>query len=163
MKVFSGTKNDNWRTPDGLFHTLDTVFNFQWDLACTKADCKCSHGITPEEDFLSLKAWHHSGNAWMNPPFSRAKDFFQKVIDLEVPTVAIYKASNMDTGTWQDVIFPWADWIYVMRGRVNFVNPSPRPDAPTNGNYFGCALIGFNVEKSVFLDALVEGCYVTAK
>lgn len=159
MKIFSGAKNDNWRTPDRFFHTVDGLFQFQWDLACTEEDKKCQNGITPDTDFLSLTRWEHPGNAWMNPPFSKAKDFIQKAINLDIPTVVLYKANNLDTGTWQDVILPWADWIYVLRGRINFVSPEPRDEK--NGNYFGCALIGLNLEKHLFLDALLEGRYVT--
>lgn len=50
--------NDNFQTPDNLFMQLHRIFNFQFDVACTRENCKCEYGIFHDEGMDALtRSW----------------------------------------------------------------------------------------------------------
>ena len=34
--------------------------------------------------------------------------------------MAIYRSDNFETQIWQDIIFPNADWIFILKGRLSY-------------------------------------------
>jgi site-specific DNA-methyltransferase (adenine-specific) len=88
-QLFSSGKDD-WETPDSLYEELDKEFHFVWDLACNLKNCKCgpwrNHGFCIDNGHDALKMdWHGDpaldGWLWMNPPFSKNKEFIKKAYE----------------------------------------------------------------------------------
>ncbi len=65
--------NDEWCTPDDLFNSLNSEFDFKFDAACKLANAKCSTGNYLDLGIDALEApWHKAiGSIWLNPPYSR--------------------------------------------------------------------------------------------
>lgn len=82
-KVLFSKKSDEWATPQGLFDMLNEYYNFIFDLACSKENCKTQNGFTIEDDSLN-QSWveitmnNSSGWLWLNPPYSKCKEFVEK-------------------------------------------------------------------------------------
>jgi len=55
--------------------------------------------------------------------------------------VAIYRCDNMETKVWQDIILPYATWIFIPNKRIAYEGMEG------NGSRFPSALIGLNVAK----------------
>ena len=74
--------NDEWRTPNDLFETLNREFYFSFDAACKTINCKCSTGNYFDLGMDALEApWHMASRSiWLNPPYSRGNiyPFMQK-------------------------------------------------------------------------------------
>lgn len=143
MNIFKGKRTDEWGTPKGLFKYLDDRYNFTHDLAASPQNKKCK---SYSSDSL-LSAWWVSGNMfWLNPPFSKAKQFYEKAAKEQPKLVSIYKSANLETELWQDIILPNCNWVCFIKGRVNYEDEDGIvvPNVP-----FGSALIGYNVECKV--------------
>ena len=66
--MYSSSNND-WETPDAFFNSLNSVFQFNKDLAATKGNAKCSVFVSSrslERDWHSYHGW-----LWLNPPYGR--------------------------------------------------------------------------------------------
>jgi len=90
--------SDEWATPQEFYDKLDAEFNFDVDAAATAENAKCLHWLGPGSG-LSLDAltvpWCHGLWHWLNPPYSRCKEFIAKAAKervLGVPTVALVPA-----------------------------------------------------------------------
>lgn len=118
---------DEWYTPKdivtalGVFD-LDPCAPFEnWYTAN-----KC---YTKEIDGLK-QVWN--GRVWMNPPYSHPLiDRFIKIMADHGNGIALL-FDRMDSALWHDVIFPTADAMLVMRGRIGFMRPSGT-QAPKGG------------------------------
>lgn len=143
---YAGKRSDEWQTPQGLFERLNKQYKFDLDLAASDNNTKCQNFFSKENSYLSntLKG---QPNAWLNPPFSLAYEFFKKVgIDFtsqdnaDAMAVCIYKSSNMEASVWQEQILPKASWVLILKKRTNYIDPeqTDRDSAP-----FGSALIGY--------------------
>lgn len=71
---FDSIKQD-WNTPDDLFNRINEEFNFEYDLAASDSNAKCSKFFTQKEDGLKQK-W--DGVCWLNPPYG---DKSSKMVD----------------------------------------------------------------------------------
>ena len=143
---YAGKRSDEWQTPQELFERLNKQYKFDLDLAASESNTKCKNFFSKDNSYLN-SVLVGQPNAWMNPPFSLAYEFFKKVgIDftsqdnVDATAVCIYKASNMESSVWQEQILPKASWVLVLKRRTNYVDPeqSERDSAP-----FGSALIGY--------------------
>jgi hypothetical protein len=153
MKANNGSGNneerDSWETPQWLFNTLNKQYKFGVDCCATKENKK-----TPDycEDFLIFDQILRT--AWMNPPFSKAKEMFEHFFKVVSEGVAIYRCDNMETKIWQEVIFPKATWIFIPERRIAYEGMEG------TGSRFPSALIGYNVNppKTLRLKGITLKC-----
>lgn len=131
-KTLFSSKSDEWRTPDDLFDILNREFAFTLDVAATEQNALCAEYYTKQNSAL-LNPWH--GSVWCNPPYSRklAKEFVlravteMRVSELQGPTLyhAVFLLpARTDTILWQELIFPHADQVRFLRGRLKFLGES---------------------------------------
>lgn len=143
MNLYKGNRRDDWRTDPELWNALDELYGFTIDLAANAKNAKCKRFIDDKRDALALDWANEIGNGcgWLNPPFSKATPFFEHCGDASL--VAIYKASNLETSVWQDLILPLADWVFFLKARVNYLDHKGKP---TKSVPFGSALIGYRCD-----------------
>jgi len=148
--IYSGARCDSWRTPDSLWNKLHGRYHFTCDLAASDENAKVKRNSAKNPGYFTESRssldvdWQKFITCWLNPPFSNAEPFFKKCDNARV--VAIYKATNLETALWQDVILPMAAWVCFLRGRLNYANAD---NVVMRGVPFGSALIGFNVPSLV--------------
>lgn len=77
-KLMFSKKSDEWATPQDFYDKLNEKYKFVFDLACSKDHCKTADGFTIEENSLE-QDWHDiNGWLWLNPPYSKCKEFVDK-------------------------------------------------------------------------------------
>jgi len=146
MKGNNGTGNieerDLWQTDQELFDKLNLQYNFLWDCCANFDNTKCQ---LFSDDFEIVNKIEET--AWMNPPFTKAKEMFSHFYKVVKKGVAIYRCDNMETKVWQEVILKNANWILIPKGRwsYNFFDFT-RSGVKNKGSRFPSALIGFNLE-----------------
>jgi site-specific DNA-methyltransferase (adenine-specific) len=79
-----GRATDEWRTPRETFEALDAEFGFDLDVAATAENCWVENYLGPDRgrpdrtDALACD-WSLLGPVcWMNPPYSRCREFIAK-------------------------------------------------------------------------------------
>lgn len=139
-----GKGNDYFETPDYIFHQLDAIFNFQFDVACTNnLNSKCPYYITEERNALESN-WY--GRCFCNPPFSKKAEFIRKA-DYEVKfgecdiCVMILPLNSMDTKVFHDVVIGGGYHYEILKGRIAFINPET--GCPQKGNNSGTVIVYF--------------------
>lgn len=105
--------SDEWATPQDFYDRLHAEFGFRWDVAATPTNSKCGSdyfgpGSPWGEDALAID-WGACGirRNWMNPPYSRVREFIAKADDERyngVLTVALVPART-DTRWWHDHVW----------------------------------------------------------
>ena len=71
-------ERDEWETSKELFDLLNKQYTFEFDCCANAKNKKC---IGFSNDFLSEKEdYILDAVCWMNPPFSKAKEMFEKYI-----------------------------------------------------------------------------------
>lgn len=141
MNIYSGGRCDEWGTPPELITALSLKNCF--DVCATAENHKFPQYWTKDDDCL-IRNWPRTRLCWMNPPFSQALSFFKKSAHEAAKgskIVAIYKATNLETKVWQEVIFPHASAVLFLKGRTNFVIEGKG----SKGVPFGSAIIYFNL------------------
>ena len=132
-------ERDLWQTEQGFWGKLNSQYNFQFD-CCSSASNRKTENYS--DNFRLVKT---VDKAWMNPPFSKAKEMFEHFFKVVKSGVAIYRIDNPETKIWQEVIFPNADWVFIPCGRVSY---TPFGITIRGGmTRFPSALIGLNVEN----------------
>lgn len=77
------------------------------------------HIELPEDGLRA--AWE--GLAWVNPPYgSETRAWVEKLSGHPAGGIALIFART-DTAVWQEVVFPWANRVLFLRGRVRFCRP----------------------------------------
>ena len=141
MKANNGKGNnplrDGWRTPQELFDTLNKQYKFNFDCCSNGKDNKCKSWSSNFE--MYAEAIEHI--YWMNPPFSISWRMFEHFFKVVKNGVAIYRCDNFETGLWQKVIFPNADWIFIPDKRISYEG------LDGDGARFPSALIGIGVPE----------------
>ncbi|MCP4477823.1 MAG: hypothetical protein GY818_07005 [Planctomycetaceae bacterium] len=130
---------DLWSTADyvldfvnkelGLFPVLD--------VCALEHNAKCARFITPEMDSLSV-SWEEMIDhgrlvasplpvAWMNPPFSRKHDFFEKAYkeSKKMIVVAIFPGETI-SGWFVEHIENKATDIFLPKNRINYIDPKTK-------------------------------------
>lgn len=150
MKANNGIGNtelrDEWQTPNWIFEPLMQQYNFDFDCCATKENTKTKE--FSEHDFQDIMELNKI--AWMNPPFSKAEAMFKHFFKIVKKGVAIYRCDNLETGIWQNIIFPHADWVFFPNHRVNYEG------LDGSGVRFPSALIGIGVS----VPKQIQGCVV---
>lgn len=137
MKGNNGTGNnesrDDWETPQWLFDILNKQYNFETDCCASEHNFKCDEYFDKFE-----KAVIVNYIAWINPPFSKAKEMIEHFFKVVIKGVGIYRCDNMETEIWS-LIFKKADWIFIFNKRICYEGHSGK------GARFGSALFGIGV------------------
>lgn len=145
MKANNGSGDhegrDGWQTPQWLFNQLQEQYYFNFDCCAQKNNTKCEWF---SNDFLTVQ--EVQGVAWMNPPFSKAKEMFSHFFKVVKHGVFIYRCDNPETQLWQKEIFPHVDWVFYFEGRVEYEGQEGK------GARFCSALGGVGVPPPVGLD-----------
>lgn len=136
------SQKDDWETPKDFFEKLDKHFNFEWDLAASNNNSKCSKFFTKEnsalkEDWGGLNGW-----LWCNPPYGKELRHWVKKASESRANVVMLIPARTDTSYWHDYIFDKAKVVF-LRGRLKFeVDGEPKDAAP-----FPSALVIFENEE----------------
>ena len=139
IKPMVSSKSNEWATPKRLFDFLNKEFNFNLDPCCTHENKKCVKHYTIEEDGLSM-SWG-GDRVFINPPYGgHTKKWLEKAKHESHEHHAICVClivSSTDRSYWHEVIYPFAQEIRFMRGRVKFGDS--KSTAP-----FASAIVVFN-------------------
>ena len=132
------SKKMDYSTPILFFDALNSVFNFEWDLAASPENALCKNYYTEQEDSLK-QDW--KGTCWLNPPYGRALPKFVAkascdAMDAET-TIVMLIPVRPDRLWWEKYIWKAGDEracvdICFVRGRLRFggeVNQAPFPSA----------------------------------
>jgi hypothetical protein len=145
-------ERDEWQTESKFWNKLNQKYNFTFDC------CAQEHNAKTEcfsNDFLKMSVYELRNHvAWMNPPFSKAREMFEHFLKVVEGGVAIYRFDNPETKLWQEVIFRHASWIFIPMGRVSYT-PFDINMRNGLGTRFPSALIGFNVEEPIDLPGTI--------
>lgn len=142
-KVTNST--DEWYTPPCIFEPLGSFdldpcapVNPLWKIGKTN--------YTQLDDGL-CKQW--TGRVWLNPPYSRPliERFVGKLADHGNGMALLF--NRCDSKLFHDIIFPKADAILFLRGRIKFYTADGR-----QGGTPGCGsvLIAFGAENARILE-----------
>lgn len=110
--------NDRWLTPLSLIRALG---RFDLDPRGAPGHPTADAIITPEShgDGLSI-GW--SGRVFLNPPYGRLAEPWLRQMAMHGHGTALIFART-DTSMFQDWVFPYADALLFVRGRIKFLTP----------------------------------------
>lgn len=77
-EAFKNIHGNIFETPDWLFKSLNTEFNFTFDLACNVENAKCAKFYTEIENSMTQDWSKLEGWLWLNPPYSPLKPWIVK-------------------------------------------------------------------------------------
>ena len=147
--VLFSKASDEWATPQGLVDALSMEFRFTRDVAATASNRKCVRWFGPgspdAEDALTVP-W--LGCCWMNPPYSRCREFIAKayaeMMAGHALTVALVP-SRTDTRWWHDYV--WDERVHQTRPGVSirFLRGRVKFDGAAAGAPFPSMLIVFHL------------------
>lgn len=141
-RVEHSRKTDEWGTPDHVVRhaaKLCGIRAFDLDPAVgpSTSPKACAWYLHPQQDGLALP-WQDC--VWLNPPYSQTRAWLEKaVLELRrgsARLVCALIAARTDTRAWQDVVHPFADDVYLIRGRIKF-------EGAAHGAPFPSALVKF--------------------
>lgn len=115
------SKSNEWATPQSLFDSLNSEFNFTLDPCSTKENHKCERYFTLDED--GLKQDWSKDIVFMNPPYGyQTVDWISKAYteSLKGATVVCLIPARTDTSYWHDIIFKHSKQIRFIRGKIKF-------------------------------------------
>jgi phage N-6-adenine-methyltransferase len=140
--VMFSKASDEWRTPRAVFEALDAEFGFDLDVAATAENCWKENYIGPDrirpdrQDALECSWTWLNGSArpgvcWMNPPYSRVREFMEKAADeaRKGCTVVCLVPARTDTRWWHRCVWDYESnrpregvEIRFIKGRLKFGN-----------------------------------------
>jgi site-specific DNA-methyltransferase (adenine-specific) len=145
--VMFGKATDEWETPREVFDALDEEFGFVTDVAASKENAKCSRWFGPGrgfpfDDALQVSWSHGSGRpVWMNPPYSRVREFMSKAsweARHNGPIVVALVPARTDTRWWHEHVYDaaknrWRPGVEVrfIKGRLKFGNSNNSAPFPS--------------------------------
>lgn len=130
-KALLTNKTDLWSTPDDFYERLDKLFAFSLDPCANAENAKCVKFFTEDDD--GLKQDWSGFNVFINPPYSKTKDWVKKAYEeskKENTTCVMLIASRTDTRVIHDYVFKYAAQIVFIKGRLKFggsSNSAPFP------------------------------------
>ena len=120
--LFTSNKED-WETPQDFYDRLNAKYHFEWDLAASDDNAKCSCYFTRDDNSLEQDWEGLSGNLFLNPPYGRElKLWVKKASETQLKRdqfLVMLIPSRTDTSYWHDYIFNHAE-IEFLRGRLKF-------------------------------------------
>jgi phage N-6-adenine-methyltransferase len=152
-RVVFSRKKDDWETPQAFFDALHAEFDFCLDVAATRSNSKCGlflgPGSTLGEDGLNYK-WAlllagQSGSAWMNPPYSKCRQFMSKAAHeaRHGATVVCLVPSRTDTRWFHDHVYDTRSDRFRPGVEVRFIKGRLRFGGSTNSAPFPSLVIVF--------------------
>jgi phage N-6-adenine-methyltransferase len=144
MDLYKGPRSDLWETPPEIIAELKSI-GCNFDVASNGENAKFDHFFDANFFDAMVESWPKDRVCFLNPPFSRAREFVEKTVceaKRGVKIALLYKASNLETAIWQKWIFPNASAIIFLERRVNFISPIGEK---ANQPPFGCAIAFFNI------------------
>lgn len=132
--VHYSSKSDEWETPPEIFDPLDAEFDFDLDPCASADNLKCQIYFDEAQDGLR-KLWAELGykSAFINPPFSKLKDWIEKCAyeSSKGMTCVMLIPSRTDTKAWHTYIYDTKRWrfrpgveVRFLPGRIKFVGGS---------------------------------------
>jgi site-specific DNA-methyltransferase (adenine-specific) len=117
--VMFGSASDEWATPDATFEALRQEFDFVVDLAAQRYNRKCPLYVGPDSphgdnwrDYLTfpvsaLLAGTVDAAAWLNPPYSKCRQFIAKAAQdaRSGCTIVALVPSRTDTRWWHSDVW----------------------------------------------------------
>jgi len=159
--LFSTGENERG-TPQWLFDDLNRFFDFTIDAAASDSLHVLDRYWTTEDDGLTMP-WEGEF-AYINPPYESRKQnkwvekAAQEFIKNRVQSIMLIP-SRTDTRRWHEFIFPVAERVYFIEGRLKFVLPDGKFDSnstfPSALVFFvnswasAEALVGFELETKI--------------
>jgi len=131
--VHFSSKETKYATPQDFFDKLNQEFSFTLDPCCTPETAKCSKYYTSTENGL-VQDWSDDV-VFMNPPYGREISKWIKKAYEESNKGAVVVClipARTDTKYWHDYIFPYANEVRFLKGRLKFgdsKSPAPFPSA----------------------------------
>lgn len=122
FKTLWSSKEQGWNTPQWLFDKLNSYYNFTTD-ACTSKDnpLNCPLFFTKETNGLNFTEW--KGNVYINPEYKNILPWIMAAYSYYYwfgESVVILIPSRTGNKLWQDKVFPLANLICFIRGRLKF-------------------------------------------
>jgi len=118
QQTMFSSKSDMWYTPDEFYNKLNSEFNFTLDPCASDTNFKCEKYYTEEDEGLA-QSWANEV-VFMNPPYSKVKDWIQKAYDSRKnATVVCLVPSRTDTRWFHDYC-TYAKEIRFIKGRLKF-------------------------------------------
>ena len=127
-EVMFSKKSDQWATPQEFYDKLNSEFSFTLDPCADAKNNKCSKYFTMENDGLK-QSWARE-IVFMNPPYSKVKNWIQKAYEERKNAVIVCLVpSRTDTKWFHEYCFH-AKEIRFVKGRLKFgdsKNSAPFP------------------------------------
>jgi len=114
---------DDWGTPLDLFENLNKEFGFVLDAAASEENSLCDYYMDEETDALSIKWQYYEQYVWLNPPYSKCKEFLYKVVkesECGLYGCVVLVPARTDTVWWHEYVMPYASEVRFIRGRLKF-------------------------------------------
>ncbi len=133
---------DSWSTPQWLFNWLDSIFNFDIDLAANSDNYKCRAYFTIHDNALKMNWSEYNKTGFLNPPYSNIDPWVDKAIEemkkgfttvMVIPTLSGVKRDKKIIDNATGIIF--------FDGRISFI--SAETDKPVGGNDRGTMIVFF--------------------
>lgn len=127
-KVMFSSDKDCWETPQKEWQEWNAKYSFEIDLAASKINSRCATYLTEELNSLD-QDWYKlsSGWMWLNPPFSKSKEFIKKC-DEEAQKgakIVMLMPARTDTKAFHQHINGKYNVIF-LKGRLKFeINGQP--------------------------------------
>lgn len=137
-----GETTDSWITPKWI---LEKLGPFDLDpCACIPQPWPTAATMLTEMDDGLMRKWH--GFVWMNPPYGRQLCHWLNRLAMHNHGIGLVFART-DTAAFHDYVWPFADVLLFLRGRITFCTPQGE-SAPLGHNSGGpSVLIGYGVES----------------
>lgn len=145
---------NEWYTPKWI---IDALGKFDLDPCAPMEPIykTAERMVNKETDGLSID-WG-GVRVWLNPPYSHPIiDCFIERMALNGNGIALI-FNRMDSEMWHENIFPFADAMLIMRGRVKFLNPGG--EEAKGGAGCGSVLVAYGKENADIL----ENCGIKGK
>lgn len=142
MSTLMSSANQGWETPPSLLIYVNKLAGGQIMLdPCTTADnpTNAYRYFTPENDGLS-QSWIADGLVYVNSPYGRELLRWTEKAACEAAkgrTILQLLPARPDTRAFQDWIFPRADAICFLRGRLKFKGAKDPAPFPSTLVYYG--------------------------
>lgn len=122
--------SDEWYTPP---YIIEALGEFDLDPCAAHGWRTAKEHLYKEDNGLD-EEW--CGRVWLNPPYSRklVAPFIEKMARHGNGIALIF--NRMDIALWHETIFPTADSMLILRGRLKFY----RPDG-SQGDSAGCGSV----------------------
>lgn len=134
-------EKDYWQTPQYIFDWMNSIFDFDVDLAANIGNAKCPKFISKTTNSLIVD-WHKVWRTgWLNPPYSDIRPWVRKAA--EESSKGFTTVLLLETPNGQEIyrnIFYKASEIIFINGRLAYIDVNGNPKS---GNTRGSCIVIF--------------------